>query len=40
MEIDAYLATQTNSRGVPLMWGIGLNYPGEADLDFEEIYVG
>ncbi len=42
VEIDAYFgyATET-ARGVAFDVGyMSYNYPGEADLDFEEIYVG
>ena len=42
MEIDAYFGyTDETARGVTFDVGyMSYNYPGEADLDFEEIYVG
>ena len=42
MEIDAYFGyTDESARGISFDVGyISYNYPGEADLDFEEIYVG
>ena len=42
MEIDAYFGySDESSRGVSFDTGyISYNYPGQTDLDFEEIYLG
>jgi len=42
MEIDAYFGySDESARGVRFDVGyMSYNYPGEADLDFEEVYVG